>query len=318
MNITNLKYFVCVAQQLNITKAADSLHISQQALSSQIAKLESELNTKLFTRKPELALTLDGQKVYQFATTVLNQQQALLEELDVSDSLTQGSINLGISYTRGQAILPLILPPFLDKYPNVEISVVEESTTQLESQLKNGNIDLLIGFSPFKLDNVEAKELIKDNLTLIVSDNLLNKYYGKESKDKLKQYQETSDIKVFKELPFILLKKGERIREAVDEQFKKRKIDPYICLETRNIQTAFALASQGMGATFYPSMYLLSESTLHQSETIHILPFKSSGLTDSIAIAYYRNHYLNNISKAFIENSVEVFKKLEEDNNLLN
>jgi len=311
MNLTNLKYFLAVVQQSSITRAASKLHITQQALSAQIAKLENELQVKLFERKPELSLTYAGQKVADYARKMLDMQQQLDDELKGVAAQQRGYLRIGISHTRGQVILPLILPNFHKLYPLIELSILEASTSELEEALKNGNIDLLIGFKPFKLEGVVSKELIKDKLDLIIADSLLKEYYPNNYKEMLGNYNKSLDITIFKDLPFISLKKGERIREALEQEFMNKDIKPNVYLETRNAQTAFALATKGMGITIYPDMYLLSDTALHNVNETHILPFDSSGLTDTIAIGYYGSRYLSRIAKNFIQLSVKTFKEIE-------
>ena len=72
VNFLHLKYFLMVAEELNITRAAERLYISQQSLSSHISNMERELNVKLFTRSPKLALTYAGDQLVQTATQIID------------------------------------------------------------------------------------------------------------------------------------------------------------------------------------------------------------------------------------------------------
>ena len=72
-------------------------------------------------------------------------------------------------------------------------------------------------------------------------------HFGDEAAQALDVYRQNLDLSVFAPLPFVLLKKGDRIRTPVDREFSSLQVAPDACLETRNIQTAFALASEGMG-----------------------------------------------------------------------
>ena len=74
MNFLHLKYFLMVAKELNITRAAERLYISQQSLSNHISNLEKELETKLFVRSPKLSLTYAGEQLVDTATQILDLQ----------------------------------------------------------------------------------------------------------------------------------------------------------------------------------------------------------------------------------------------------
>lgn len=87
MNFSNLQYFVTVADELNVTKAAEKLYISQQSLSNQIIKLENELGVKLFVRNPGLKLTYAGDRLYKSARHILDLHNQMLSEIeDIKDN----------------------------------------------------------------------------------------------------------------------------------------------------------------------------------------------------------------------------------------
>lgn len=168
----------------------------------------------------------------------------------------RGELRIGISYTRGQAILPLLLPTFSRRYPLVELHVTEGSTHVLEEDLDRGRIDVLIGFAPFMVESAEYTELMKDHMYLVLPKTLITQTFREKAQDVLDKYRRTLDISLFKNLPFILLKQGDRIRAIVDREFYAKGLKPHIKLETQNIQTAFALASEGMGLAVCPELYL--------------------------------------------------------------
>jgi DNA-binding transcriptional LysR family regulator len=117
MNFLNLQYFLVVAEELNITKAAERLHVSQQALSNHISKLEKELDAQLFSRTPKLSLTLSGKCLRTAALQIQDIHDQLLREMDDVNNNCRGELRIGISYTRGQAILPQLLPVFRETHP---------------------------------------------------------------------------------------------------------------------------------------------------------------------------------------------------------
>jgi DNA-binding transcriptional LysR family regulator len=315
MNFQNLEYFLTVASEGNITRAAEQLHVSQQALSNQISRLEQELGCRLFERKQKLELTYAGEQFKASAEKILDIQRQTATELDDISNNRRGELRIGISHTRGQAILPLILPKFSRLYPDVDLHVNEGSTHILEEHLQKGRIDVLIGFAPFMVDCAEYKRLMTEHLFLIIPRNLLSDHFGSSVKKVLEKYRAKPDIRLFKDLPFVLLRVGDRIRTIVDREFYRNGITPKIRIETQNIQTAFALASEGMGITVCPQLYLESPFVISgyaDSETRHdieILNFSSEEMIDSIAIAYNRERYLSKIASDFIDMTLKEFGK---------
>ncbi len=315
MNFQNLEYFLTAASEGNITRAAEQLHVSQQALSNQISRLEQELGCKLFERKQNLELTYAGQQFKASAERILDIQRQTATELEDISNNRRGELRIGISHTRGQAILPLILPKFSRLYPEVDLHVNEGSTHILEEHLQKGRIDVLIGFAPFMVDCAEYRPLMTEHLFLIIPRNLLSEHFGDRAQSVLEKYREKPDIRLFKDLPFVLLRVGDRIRTIVDREFYRKGLTPKIRIETQNIQTAFALASEGMGITVCPQLYLESPFVISgyaDSETRHdieILNLSSSEMIDSIAIAYNRERYLSKIASDFIDMTLKEFGK---------
>lgn len=314
MNFTSLNYFVAVAEELNITRAAERLYISQQSLSSQILKLEKELNVKLFERSPKLALTYAGNCLLRSAKNILATLRQIQNEIDDINHTERGEIKLGISHTRGRAILPDILPDFRLKHPRIEVKLVEDNSTRLEQELAHGGIDILIGFSPFMVDSVQSYELIKDDLLLVVPRKFSG--FSGENGDMLrKKLEKSADLRPFASCPFLLLKRGNRVRTITDDLFYSLGIEPNIALETENIETAFALALRGMGITVYPKMLL---GTLHSSTElkerygVDFFPLNNGVKVGTLAIAYSTHHYLTKAARDFIQAAVNVLGNGEE------
>ena len=146
MNFLHLKYFLLVAEELNITRAAERLYISQQSLSNHISNMEKELDVKLFTRSPKLSLTYAGDLLVETATQILDLHSQYLAKVGDINRHFMGLLRLGISHTCGLALLPDILPKFQAEFPMVEFSLFEGNSTHLEDELAHGRVDLIICF----------------------------------------------------------------------------------------------------------------------------------------------------------------------------
>jgi DNA-binding transcriptional LysR family regulator len=309
MNFQNMEYFLTAAEEHSITHAAEKLQISQQALSNTIARMESELGCRLFERRQGLELTYGGRKYRDAAIRILDIQKQTTRLLDDIDNNVRGELRIGISYTRGQAILPQVLPDFIKKYPLVELSVTEDSNAALELLLERGEIDVLIGFVPSSFEGAVCHELTKEHLYLVIPGSLLSEHFQTDDciRDKLKHFNATHDISLFRDFPFVLLKKGDRIRSIADAAFSEAGFSPVIKLETRNTQTAVALAAEGIGITICPELFLnsnyiasgLSESYIR--ERVEICPLFDDSRSDMIAVSYNKDRYLSHAASDFIE-----------------
>ena len=312
MTFQNLEYFLAVAAEQNITRAAEKLSISQQALSNQISRLEQEVGTELFNRKHGFELTYAGRILRESASQILDINKQTENIINDLNSNNRGELRIGVSHTRGQAILPLLIPEFSKQYPLVSLTVMEQNTRALEEQLEKGSVDVMIGFKPFLFESAKSIDLIKEKLYIIASNSLLEKHFGPSYKQLCEEYIARPDLSVFSGLPFVLLRKGDRIRSIADAEFFKAKLHPEIRLETGNIQTSFALAAEGVGLALIPELYLHSpfiisgraDSDLRNNVTI--LPFTDPGTT--IAIGYNTDRYLSSFAKAFIDLALEKFK----------
>lgn len=316
MNFQNLEYFIAAAEGESISKAAEKIHISQQALSGHIMRLEEELGCVLFERRPAFQLTYSGKCFLKTARSILDMQhQAQILLADINNN-RRGDLRIGVSHTRGQAILPLLLPDFSRMYPLVDLSITEASTAELEKNLEDGLIDIMIGFMPVMLDSAEVTPLIRDRLLLVLPKTLLTNEFGSRTEEICRNYHKHPDISLFKDLPFILLKKGERIRTIADREFASHNITPKIRIETRNIQTAFSLAAEEMGVCICPEMYLNSIYTAsgandsYVRKKVVLLPLLGDDKYDTIGIGYNRSRYLSHIAADFIKMSVEKCRSL--------
>ena len=229
MNFQNLEYFLTVAEEMNVTKAAKRLHISEQALSRQIGKLEQELDVKLFERNPRFTLSPAGKRLKAAAEQIGNIHRQLHMELDDLNNNNTGELRIGVSYTRGQALLPRLLPPFHARHPGITITIQEGSSSELQDNLSKGRIDLLIGYVPRDLDAFEAAELSRERLFLVVPKTFMAELFGDKADQKRQEFAEGVDISAFKDLPFILLDRDDRVRRMADRLFSRYDITPGSC-----------------------------------------------------------------------------------------
>jgi DNA-binding transcriptional LysR family regulator len=145
MELRHLRYFVAAAEELNITRAAQRLHVSQPPLSRQIHDLEEEIGTPLFDRnKKKLQLTSAGEYFLREAKAILSQARHAASTAKATSIGQAGQITISILSPLGGMFLPRVISSFRKRFPVVEIDVVEMSPRkQLEALLDN-QIDLAV------------------------------------------------------------------------------------------------------------------------------------------------------------------------------
>ena len=116
-SLTSLKCFAAAAEELNFTRAAKRLFISQQALSSHISKLEEYYGVRLFDRGIPMTLTDAGRALQKHAREILSSVDDYAREVQDIKNFRQGELTVGIPVTRGTIMLPPLLPPFISSSP---------------------------------------------------------------------------------------------------------------------------------------------------------------------------------------------------------
>lgn len=301
INHLNLVYFIAAARELNFTRAAEKLYISQQALSSHIASLEKEVGLMLIERKAPMRLTCGGEIFYKYALQMEASYQAMMQELsDVKDE-KRGKLALGISHTRGRLLLPKVLPALVEAYPQVEVQVLEGNTKELSEALMTGAVDLTVGPCPQENPDIEYIRLLSEDIVLAVSEELFFRY-GKEERGRMKrELEETGRIACLKEVPFLLNKKGNISREIADVIFEEEEMKPHTLIETENIETLGEMCGRGIGAAFYPTSLLGALMAEERMDRLRLFSLAYPCTHMTLAIAYQKNRYLTAAMREMIQ-----------------
>src|SRR5262249_14694530 len=163
MEMHQLRYFVAVAQTGSFSRAAERCHVSQPSLSQQIQKLERSLRQKLFDRMGRRVLLTDAGR------PLLDRAQAILETVDDADRRLRdadeyqgGRLCIGAIPTIAPYLLPLVLPGFLKKFPQVELTIEEDVTPHLLATLVAGDLDLALVALPINDDPIQSQALFTE------------------------------------------------------------------------------------------------------------------------------------------------------------
>lgn len=180
MEIRVLNYFLATAQELNMTRAAEKLLVSQPALSRQIADLEDELGVKLFERHPrQLVLTPAGQYLQEQAREIIALSNKTKENLQ-SSTVISGDLTIGAGESTGMQRIMNIISDIIKDYPTVKIHLFSGDYTTTEKRLNHGTLDFAVIMGDLPVTNYESLKLPeKDVWGLLIpeDDPLKNKKY---------------------------------------------------------------------------------------------------------------------------------------------
>lgn len=143
MELRVLKYFLMVAREENITRAAQLLHITQPTLSRQLMQLEEELGVQLFRRgKYSVSLTEDGMLLRRRAQEIVALSEKTKKELQHREEMPAGEIAIGCGETKSMAVLSKKMVSFRQKYPMVQFSIYSAIADDIKERLEKGLLDM--------------------------------------------------------------------------------------------------------------------------------------------------------------------------------
>ncbi|GJM80786.1 hypothetical protein HMSSN139_32820 [Paenibacillus sp. HMSSN-139] len=143
MELRQLQYTLQIAEEKNFSRAADKLHIAQPSLSQQLSKLEQELGVKLFQRNTStVELTYAGASFIAHAQKIMDAVAQLRQEMDDISQLRAGRVVVGSMPITGSHLLPYVLPAFKESYPDIQVTLLEDTSLNLEKLTAGGGTDL--------------------------------------------------------------------------------------------------------------------------------------------------------------------------------
>ena len=169
MNLSDLRYLVAVADHRHFGRAAEACFVSQPTLSTQIKKLERELGVELFERHPRQVLLTDaGARVVEHARAAVAEADAIREVARQTRDPEAGTIRLGLFPTLGPYLLPHVVPALHERFPRLELLLVEEKTEVVLQQLHEGRVDAGILALPVAADLLHEEPLFEEDFVLAV------------------------------------------------------------------------------------------------------------------------------------------------------
>ncbi len=245
LDLRSLSFFVEVAERMNLTRAAQALHISQSALTRQIQALEAQMALKLFDRLGKrLVLTAAGQDLLPRAAALLDQAQALTVRVDALAHGQVGLLRIGASPHTIEALLSGVLLDFRQRYPAIETTLLEGTNETLLAQVRSGASHVAIA-APVDDEDLACKELFWATLHAVLPPQ--SPLRGRTH----------IDVAELADEPLLMLRKGFLTRSLMDRAWAEAGVRVRSVLESDSAYALIALAQAGHGTAIVTTTALV-------------------------------------------------------------
>jgi len=247
MDIRQLYYFVTVAEEGQISSAAEKLNMTQPPLSQQMKKLEEDTNTKLFNRTPKgIELTEAGKLLLSRAHQILTFVSNTVNELNEYVQGAKGIVNIGIISSSVESLLSFKLPEFQKNNPKIKFNVIENDTFSILDMVEKALVDVAFVRTPFSSIGLHTYTLFSEPVCAVLSKSYLEQ---STLRDKLMSSDEPLLLSDLIDEKIILLQNYENTVKTACRQFN---FEPNVVCRGSNAISALLLARAGLGTMITP------------------------------------------------------------------
>lgn len=297
MDLRHLRTFVTVAEQGTVSKAALHLRIAQPALSRQISDLEQELGLKLFDRVGRrLFLTGEGEQLLGSCRGLLGNVSSLSEQAQLLRRGDTGVLKVAASPAQIESILSTFLPGYTQRYPNVQVKLIEAIGDDPLAMLERGEIHVCISLLQAVRSDGHFGTYPVPPLELVAACHPSFRF----------ERGSTIDIGRMASYPLLLQDPGFVLRKTFDAVCRLARLTPNILIESRAPHTLLALAEAGLGVAVIPSTVRTHRFTLR----IVRITYKGKPLRDPQALVWDKRRMLPRYAQDFCELLAAHMRKL--------
>ena len=271
-----LQVFRVVAETLNFSKAAEELHLSQPAVTSQVRSLEESLGIALFDRVGRNAtLTPAGRTLLPFVRqieTLTSDAVAALAPFGVQEGL---EINLGASHTIGVYLLPKLLPALLREWPKLRVHVVIGSTTEVLNALATHQVSIGLIEAPAHRPDLKIERFMEDELCLILPPN--HRWAKKTILRAAEIVQE----------PILLRETGSGMRRFVEDYLERNGVlsqQLRTDVDLNSTEGIISAVESGLGIGFVP---VLALEKVKLAGSVRIVPLENGPIKRELSFAMH-------------------------------
>ena len=297
--LDQLRILKAIAAEGSFKRAADSLYVSQPAVSLQVQNLERQLDVPLFDRGGRRAqLTEAGYLLLSYGEKILTLCQETCRAIEDLQHLQGGTLVVGASQTTGTYLLPRMIGMFRQRYPDVTVQLHVHSTRRTAWSVANGQIDLAIigGEIPTELhESLQVLPYAEDELALILSDS--HSFASLETVQREDLYK----------LQFIALDSQSTIRKVLDQVLARYGIETRrlrVEMELNSIEAIKNAVQAGLGAAFVSVSAIEKEL---QMQVLRQIKIEQVTVKRMLSVIYNPNRYRSRAAEAFAKEILPQF-----------
>jgi DNA-binding transcriptional LysR family regulator len=297
--LDQLRILRAIAAEGSFKRAADTLYVSQPAVSLQVQNLEKQLSVPLFDRGGRKAqLTEAGHLLLNYGEKIITLCQETCRAIEDLQNLQGGTLIVGASQTTGTYLLPRMIGLFRQKYPDVAVQLQVHSTRRTSWGVANGQVDLAIigGEVPNELQDIlKIIPYAEDELALILP--ISHPLAKAETIHKEDLYK----------LKFISLDSQSTIRKVIDKVLSLGEIDTKrlkVEMELNSIEAIKNAVQAGLGAAFVSTTAIEKELEM---KVLHIAPIRDVEVRRTLSVILNPSRYRSKAAEAFIQEILPPF-----------
>ena len=284
----NPEYFLTIAREKSISRAAEKLYISQSSLSQYIAKLEDALEVKLFDRSRNPIQLTEAGRIYQsYLESNDHLYQKLQSDLCSLNSNRSQELNIGLGTWRGSLLLPEILPDFLAQHPQAQVTLFEFPVSELATLTINEQVDFsIMNTAVIGIPDTLVQEVIAHERILLVMNR-----YNEATQNFLDQWSAGRhlDLQPRSRQRLISLSRSLTVGRQVNNFLERNRLLFPDRLYTTNNSTALGLVAKGLGFCFMVETGL--KDAMSRPELV-AFDLRSQDLMIPLSLIYKKNGYL--------------------------
>ena len=258
MNLRDLRYLVAVAEHRHFGRAAEACFVSQPTLSTQLKKLEDTLGVTLIERtNRQVMLSAAGEQIVAQAHRVLQEVNTLTDMAEQHRDPLGGDFKLGVIPTLAPYLLPKILEPIAQSFPNLRLQLTEAQTATLVRMLKQGDLDALLLALPLKEEGIVEQTLFTEP------------FYFAVPMGHPKAKQKTVTLGDLDGEAILLLEDGHCLREQALDVCQRHRAQENTNFRATSIETLRQMVDAGVGTTLMPKLAINDAA-----KNIRYLPFR--------------------------------------------
>ncbi|MEZ5438432.1 MAG: DNA-binding transcriptional regulator OxyR [Lysobacteraceae bacterium] len=288
MNLRDLRYLVALSEHRHFGRAAAACFVSQPTLSTQIKKLEEQLEVTLIERAPRrVMLTPVGRDIAERARRILGEVEQIKETARRATDPESGTIRLGIFPTLGPYLLPHVVPHIRKRFPRLELLLVEEKTEVILRRLREGQLDAGILALPLNDDQLHIEALFDEPFVLAVP----------ESHPFAKRKTLKTDELATESL--LLLEDGHCLRDQALDVCQLAGAVEKPGFRATSLETLRQMVAANVGITLLPTLAI--KPPIPRLDAIHLLRFDGEAPHRQIAMVWRRSSAMGDMLQALAE-----------------